>query len=270
MHGSLSAHPFSPAHSPAASFVSNINRYQSCNTEYSSLVGHHHRRLLSFLPTVLRSLHISIGASLSSFYHIPVRAGLPNTRPRRLLRTDVWSSSAQELTSHQSQFSLSLPHSNTITPDSVPQPALTLRPEAAMHNLATLTLFLTAVGLTHTQQIQPSSVPMAIRDSWCSDQQSSCPLLCLQQTNTASTRSNTCSPSTLAWTCVCTDGTSPNVSEYSQTVPFYECQEAGNQCVTGCGQSSSCATDCRYVSTSPLPFPLLLWAVPSSCEKAKC
>jgi uncharacterized membrane protein YgcG len=114
-----------------------------------------------------------------------------------------------------------------------------------MRTVASLSLFLAVVGFSQSQTIDPSSVPLATRDSWCRDQQSSCPLLCLQQVDTATTRSNTCNPSTLAWTCVCSDGTSPNVSEYSQTVPFYQCTEWGNQCVLKCGQNSACASDCR-------------------------
>lgn len=35
------------------------------------------------------------------------------------------------------------------------------------------------------------------------------------------------------------------MSEYSLTLPFYVCQEWGNQCVEDCGGSASCASDCR-------------------------
>jgi hypothetical protein len=35
------------------------------------------------------------------------------------------------------------------------------------------------------------------------------------------------------------------VSEYSLTLPFYVCQEWGNQCVQDCAGSASCASDCR-------------------------
>ena len=42
------------------------------------------------------------------------------------------------------------------------------------------------------------------------------------------------------------NGLVPNVSEYSQTLPFFVCQEWGNQCVAGCGNfDASCASDCR-------------------------
>lgn len=38
---------------------------------------------------------------------------------------------------------------------------------------------------------------------------------------------------------------SPNLSEYSLTLPFFICQEWGNQCVTGCSGDAACASDCR-------------------------
>lgn len=51
---------------------------------------------------------------------------------------------------------------------------------------------------------------------------------------------------TLSWDCVCKGGIVPNVTEYSLTVPFHECQEYGNQCVTACGlANNACANNCR-------------------------
>jgi len=105
---------------------------------------------------------------------------------------------------------------------------------------------LAVMGLVASQQIIPSSVPKATRDSWCSDQKSSCPLICTQTTNSQTTLSNTCNPDNLAWTCVCNNGQTPAVANYSLTIPFHECQEFGNQCVTACGQNNNqCANDCR-------------------------
>jgi len=49
----------------------------------------------------------------------------------------------------------------------------------------------------------------------------------------------------LSYSCVCQTGVSPNVSEYSQTVPFFICQEWGNQCVDACGQDNACSDACR-------------------------
>lgn len=49
----------------------------------------------------------------------------------------------------------------------------------------------------------------------------------------------------LTYGCVCENGLSPNLSEYSLTLPFFICQEWGNQCVAGCAGDSACASDCR-------------------------
>ena len=52
--------------------------------------------------------------------------------------------------------------------------------------------------------------------------------------------------STLAYSCVCSNGQQPNASEYSQTIPFFECTEAGTQCVNACAAGdSSCQSACR-------------------------
>ena len=52
--------------------------------------------------------------------------------------------------------------------------------------------------------------------------------------------------SSLAFSCVCSNGLQPNASEYSQTIPYYECTTSNTQCVQNCAPSdSSCATACQ-------------------------
>jgi len=94
--------------------------------------------------------------------------------------------------------------------------------------------------------INTSSVPIETRTLWCQSQISSCPLLCLQLPGSSSTTSdNSCDPTTLDFDCICGNGQSPNASEYSQTIPFFECQEFGNQCVTACNGDPTCQAACR-------------------------
>src|SRR5271163_1563967 len=50
---------------------------------------------------------------------------------------------------------------------------------------------------------------------------------------------------TLDFDCVCGNGQSPNASEYSQTIPYFECQEYGDQCVAACNGDSTCQGACR-------------------------
>ncbi|KAL5113640.1 hypothetical protein ACEQ8H_008479 [Pleosporales sp. CAS-2024a] len=61
-----------------------------------------------------------------------------------------------------------------------------------------------------------------------------------------SDRANDCDADTLLYSCVCETGVSPNITQYSETLPFYICQAWGNQCVLDCGPgANACANDCR-------------------------
>ncbi|KAJ9151861.1 hypothetical protein NKR23_g2584 [Pleurostoma richardsiae] len=92
--------------------------------------------------------------------------------------------------------------------------------------------------------IDPTSVPLSTRKQWCTSEESTCPIIC-EQTPPYSTLVNTCDPTTLTYGCVCGNNLQPNVSEYSLTLPYFVCQEWGNQCVTGCGSDNTCASACR-------------------------
>jgi len=82
-----------------------------------------------------------------------------------------------------------------------------------MHSLVAVVVA-SFVGFAVAQTIDPSTVPIAIRDQWCQAQITACPLICLQTPgNTASTEDNSCDPSTLDFSCVCSDGQSPNATE---------------------------------------------------------
>ncbi|KAL7620381.1 hypothetical protein AAE478_009376 [Parahypoxylon ruwenzoriense] len=92
--------------------------------------------------------------------------------------------------------------------------------------------------------IDPNSVSLTIRTSWCQSEKSTCPLIC-GQTSPGTTLVNDCDPTALTYGCVCGDNRQPNVSEYSLTLPYFVCQEWGDQCVRGCGQDNACASSCR-------------------------
>lgn len=49
----------------------------------------------------------------------------------------------------------------------------------------------------------------------------------------------------LTYGCVCTDGTSPNTTEYSLTLPYFICVEYVTQCVNACNGLSSCQSACQ-------------------------
>ncbi|KAI1298571.1 hypothetical protein F5Y03DRAFT_269133 [Xylaria venustula] len=108
--------------------------------------------------------------------------------------------------------------------------------------LATATLLL-SVRAQEQYTIDPSSVPLSTRDNWCQQEKSTCPLIC-EQSPPGGYTVNDCDPLALTYGCVCEDGKSPNLSEYSLTLPFFICQEWGTQCVAGCNGDSACASDC--------------------------
>ncbi|KAL8852871.1 MAG: hypothetical protein Q9221_002247 [Calogaya cf. arnoldii] len=96
------------------------------------------------------------------------------------------------------------------------------------------------------QTIDPSTVDEGTKETWCNNQKASCPLLCTQEGASNEPTQNDCTASTLVYSCICDNGLTPNASEYSQTVPFYQCQEAANQCVARCPKTdSACQTQCR-------------------------
>ncbi|KAF1351262.1 hypothetical protein BDV97DRAFT_166770 [Delphinella strobiligena] len=94
--------------------------------------------------------------------------------------------------------------------------------------------------------IDPDSVPISTRDSWCTSQTASCPLICLQVApNITTTEVNDCNATALTYTCVCGNGLSPNASEYSNSLPYFICSDWGTQCVTACATNDTCASACR-------------------------
>lgn len=50
---------------------------------------------------------------------------------------------------------------------------------------------------------------------------------------------------TLTYGCLCNDGTTPNTSEYSLTLPYFTCVEWVSQCVAACSGDSDCQGACQ-------------------------
>lgn len=107
----------------------------------------------------------------------------------------------------------------------------------------------TVSNATRRKQLSSSTINPTTNkcpEFWCSQQQSQCPLICGQTSaQSETTETNSCDANALQYACVCANGQSPNISQYSQTLPFFICQEWGNQCVSNCDGDTSCASDCR-------------------------
>jgi len=112
--------------------------------------------------------------------------------------------------------------------------------------LTTQLLLAALVSSQSAITISPDSVAQSQRDAWCRDQKSTCPILCQQSAGSGSTTANDCDTKTLSWHCVCkSNGLTPNMSEFSLTIPYYVCTESNNQCVKACGNNNQCQYDCR-------------------------
>ncbi|OBT70139.1 hypothetical protein VE03_00575 [Pseudogymnoascus sp. 23342-1-I1] len=102
-----------------------------------------------------------------------------------------------------------------------------------------------AVAAQEQYYIDPSSVVISTREVWCNDQKSTCPLLCTQYPGgSMTTAANDCDAETLTYDCTCGNGLSPNMTEYSLTIPFHICIEWGQQCVANCGGVNTCQAAC--------------------------
>ncbi|EXJ88317.1 hypothetical protein A1O1_05247 [Capronia coronata CBS 617.96] len=114
-----------------------------------------------------------------------------------------------------------------------------------MHSLLFTAVVAVLARLAFTQSIDPNSVPLSTRQTWCNSQISECPLICLQEAgNSAGTDSNTCDPSSLTYSCICSNGLAPNASEYSQTLPYFICTQYNSNCQASCGNDNQCAAAC--------------------------
>jgi hypothetical protein len=102
-------------------------------------------------------------------------------------------------------------------------------------------------GLDYQYRIDPDSVASSTRDFWCQQNEAQCPLICLQQPGVTSmtTEENSCDSEQLTYNCICENGIVPNITQYSQTLPFFMCQVWGNQCSDDCNGDNTCQQACR-------------------------
>jgi len=114
--------------------------------------------------------------------------------------------------------------------------------------LALSVLAIAALSRAQDQyNIDPNSVAISDRNQWCVNQKAQCPLICLQQPGVTSNEplENECDPETLGYSCICENNITPNLTAWSQTIPYYKCTTWGNQCVDGCNGVQTCQSDCR-------------------------
>ncbi|KAF5572604.1 PCI domain-containing protein [Fusarium pseudoanthophilum] len=88
--------------------------------------------------------------------------------------------------------------------------------------------------------IDPNSVDLATRSSWCGAQQNTCDALCKDDTN-----ENQCTENDLKWECTCSSNSStPGLQYYTQTMPTFICEELFSQCISQNTGSQSGQKEC--------------------------
>ncbi|KAF2417709.1 hypothetical protein EJ08DRAFT_599835 [Tothia fuscella] len=96
--------------------------------------------------------------------------------------------------------------------------------------------------------IQPDSIALSSREFWCATELVSCPAVC---GNT--TISNQCDAQTLSYSCICNATYAPDMSIYTETIPYYLCTEWSNQCVVqSAGNDTFDLISCRATSCGTL------------------
>ncbi|UZP33638.1 hypothetical protein NXS19_001454 [Fusarium pseudograminearum] len=76
--------------------------------------------------------------------------------------------------------------------------------------------------------IDPNSVELTTRSSWCGAQQNTCDTLCSDNTD-----KNNCNDDTLNWECTCSSNSSaPGLQYYTQTMPTFICENLFAQCIS--------------------------------------
>ncbi|KAF3182789.1 hypothetical protein EYR41_005211 [Orbilia oligospora] len=94
------------------------------------------------------------------------------------------------------------------------------------------------------QTIIPTSVDINTRNGWCRSEKDTCTTLCSKNWST-----NDCDQNTLEVSCVCADGSKPELVNYRNTLPFFICLEYIAQCVAGNATEPALQNICRNTNT---------------------
>ena len=82
-----------------------------------------------------------------------------------------------------------------------------------------------SVAVAQNFTVNPADVELTTRNQWCNAEFNTCSILCGQAFD-----QNDCSPTTLKFTCTCSNGTAPGLEYYIQTMPTFLCIKAFEQC----------------------------------------
>lgn len=87
-------------------------------------------------------------------------------------------------------------------------------------------------------------ISTATKSSWCQGERDTCPKVC----GGAATL-NDCFDTTLDFDCVCSNGTTPDLSPYQNTIPFYVCEANYAQCIANNPNNLDAQNACKANAT---------------------
>ncbi|KAG0345225.1 hypothetical protein BG004_003862 [Podila humilis] len=92
----------------------------------------------------------------------------------------------------------------------------------------------------------PMSVDNNTKLTWCQNQVGFCTNVCQEMTKGAETQQNQCDIQSLLYVCICEGNISPNASEYTYTIPYFQCVADNQACIKVCPQSdNACYSKCN-------------------------
>ncbi|KIW72582.1 hypothetical protein, variant [Phialophora macrospora] len=77
-----------------------------------------------------------------------------------------------------------------------------------------------------TQAFNPAGIDSTTAFNWCHAQLNTCPQIC-----GGAASQNQCDQTSFTYTCICANGTVPDCTAFTQTLPFFICQETYSQCI---------------------------------------
>jgi len=88
--------------------------------------------------------------------------------------------------------------------------------------------------------IDPNSVAAQTKAAWCNGQISACGTLCNGNAPT-----NLCNPTLLTYSCLCANGSSPDLKDYKTTLPDFICEQAFANCINANPNDLTAQTACK-------------------------
>ncbi|TAQ87903.1 hypothetical protein B7494_g3774 [Chlorociboria aeruginascens] len=96
----------------------------------------------------------------------------------------------------------------------------------------------TAAATSANSTIDPNSVDLSTRSSWCQGEISTCGILCSGDIDGAN---NICDPNTLNFTCLCAaNDSTPGLQYYKQSMPTFICEQIYQNCIVA-GENDAAA-----------------------------